>query len=260
MLIDTHSHLFDEAFETDRPETIRRAKEAGIGRILSPAIDSSSHEALFALCRTWPGYCLPMMGLHPTSVNDLPNWRDELELVKRYLSDPPAGAFCAVGEVGLDLYWDKNHLREQTEALEKQIEWSLEYDLPLAIHTRDAWPEMVALLEKYRGTSIRGVMHAFAESEETYLRVKECGDFLFGIGGTVTFKKSILAETLPRMSLDDLVLETDSPYLTPAPYRGKRNESSYLTFIRDRVAALMARTPEEVERCTTENARRMFGC
>ena len=244
-LIDTHSHIYAEEFDADRDEAIRRAREAGVERLLLPAIDSESHGRLFDTVRRYPDHCTPMMGLHPTSVNDNPHWREELALVESYLCSPPEGVgrFCAVGEIGLDYYWDDRFKAEQLEAFTKQC--------------RTVETETKAACEK--GLRLRGVFHAFAEDADTYRQLKECGDFLFGIGGVVTFKKSRLADTVREMELDDLVLETDCPYLTPVPYRGQRNESGYIPYICNKIAALKGTTPEEVAAATTRNARRMFG-
>lgn len=259
-LIDTHSHLYAPEFDTDREEALTRAKAEGVGRLLLPAIDSESHERLFDLCRRYPGRCIPMMGLHPTSVNDNPRWREELALVERYLQTPPEGirGFCAVGEIGLDLYWSRDFCEQQTEAFRRQIDLALQHGLPIAVHTRDAWPETVALVREYRGKGIRGVFHAFSDGIETYRELKACGDFLFGIGGVVTFKKSKLAEVVRDMELRDIVLETDCPYLTPAPHRGQRNESAYVRYVCEKVAQLKGLTPEEVAAATTANAERAF--
>ena len=202
-LTDTHSHLYDEAFDRDREEALARAAAEGVGQLLLPAIDSESHERLFGLCRRHPQRCIPMMGLHPTSVNDNPRWRDELALVESYLRTPPEGiaGFCAVGEIGLDLYWSRDFREEQAEAFRRQIDLSLQYGLPIAVHTRDAWPETVTIMREYRGRGVRGVFHAYSDGIETYRKLKECGDFVFGIGGVVTFKKSRLAEVAGEMEL-----------------------------------------------------------
>ena len=260
-LIDTHSHLYDEAFDPDREEAFERARNVGVRRLLLPAIDSESHERLFDLCRRHPDRCTPMMGLHPTLVNDNPRWREELNLVEHYLQSPPEGIppFCAVGEIGLDLYWSREFREEQIEAFRRQIELALQYRLPIAVHTRDAWPETVEIIREYRGRGLRGVFHAFSDGIETYRELKNCGEFLFGIGGVVTFRKSRLAEVVREMELRDLVLETDCPYLTPVPHRGERNESSYVRFVCEKVAELKGLTPEEVAEATTANAGRLFG-
>lgn len=259
-LTDTHSHLYAPEFDADREEALARAADAGVERALLPAIDSESHERLFGLCRSHPERCAPMMGLHPTSVNDNPRWREELALVERYLETPPAGIrFCAVGEIGLDLYWSRDFRAEQLEAFRRQIDLSLEYGLPIAVHTRDAWPETVELMREYKGRGVRGVFHAFSDTADTYRELKEYGDFVFGIGGVVTFKKSKLADAVREMELRDIVLETDCPYLTPATHRGERNESAYVRYVCEKVAELKGLTPGETAEATTANAERIFG-
>lgn len=260
-LIDTHSHLYEAEFDDDREEALARAAAEGVGRLLLPAIDSESHERLFALCRNHPDRCTPMMGLHPTSVNDNPHWREELALVEQYLQHPPRGitAFCAVGEIGLDLYWSRDFREEQIEAFRCQIELALRYGLPIAVHTRDAWPETVELIRTFRGRGLRGVFHAFSDGIETYRELKQYGDFVFGIGGVVTYKKSRIADVVREMALGDLVLETDCPYLTPVPHRGERNESAYVRYVCAKVAELKGIDEEEVAAATTATAERIFG-
>ena len=264
-LIDTHSHLYAEEFDSDRAEALTRAREAGIERLLLPAIDSESHERMFSLAEQAPDLCRVMMGLHPTSVNDNPHWREELATVEQYLENPPAGVrFCAVGEIGLDFYWSEDFKEQQREAFVAQCRMAARMGLPVAIHTRSAWEEMCEVLEqesaaaRSRGEELRGVLHAFGEGVEIYQRLRACGDFLFGIGGVVTFKKSALAATVAQMDIEHIVLETDCPYLTPAPHRGKRNESAYVSHICAKVAELKGFSPDEVARITTANARRMF--
>lgn len=260
MLVDTHSHIYDEAFDDDREQVVQRAREAGVSKLLLPAIDRDSYGAMIALARLHPDVCYPMMGLHPTSVNGNSDYERDLETVAAYFRDPPSGIrFCAVGEVGLDLHWEQEFLPQQQHALRFQIELALRYDLPLVVHTRDAWNEMCALLADYRGSGLRGVMHSFGGTEEHYRLVRSCGDFLFGIGGPVTYKKSPVAGMLPSIPPDEIVLETDSPYLPPVPHRGRRNESAYVALVRDRVAEIYGIASEEVERITTDNVRRMFG-
>lgn len=256
--IDTHSHLYEPEFDGDRSEAVARAVAAGVDRLLLPAIDSESHERLFQMCRDYPDNCIPMMGLHPTSVNDNPAWREELALVEKYLEESPVGEFCAVGEIGLDLYWSRDFREEQMEAFEQQIELALRYDLPIAVHTRSAWEEMCEVMEGFRGRGVRGVFHAFSDGLATYERLRECGDFIFGVGGVVTFKKSPLAEVVREIPLEELVLETDCPYLTPVPFRGQRNESSYIPYICAKIAELKGVAPEKVAAQTTANAERMF--
>ena len=260
MLIDTHSHIYDEAFDEDRNEVVERAKQEGIERIILPAIDGESNERLFDLCRECGDYVVPLMGLHPTSVNDNPRWREELAEVERLLECPPQGIerFYGVGEIGLDLYWSRDWQKEQEEAFRAQLELALRHNLPVVIHTRDAWEEMAAIVEEYAERGLKGVFHAFSSDVIMYERLRKAGDFLFGIGGVVTFKKSALAEVVKAMRLEDLVVETDSPYLTPAPHRGTRNESSYVRFVAAKIAELKSVTFEVVAEQTTANAKRIF--
>lgn len=260
-LLDTHSHLYDEAFDNDREAALARAVDAGVEQLLLPAIDSESHERLFDLCRRHPDRCVPMIGLHPTSINENPRWREESALVEQYLAVPPEGIarWCAVGEIGLDLYWSRDARAEQIEAFRRQIDLALHYGLPIAVHVRDAWPETLEVMRDYRGRGVRGVFHAFSDSAETYRELRELGDFRFGIGGVVTFKKSSVADVVREMALADLVLETDCPYLTPVPHRGERNESAYVRFVCEKVAELKGLDAEEVAAATTATARELFG-
>lgn len=266
-LIDTHSHLYEPEFDADREEALARAFDAGVGLLLLPAIDAASDERLFALCRRHPDRCLPMMGLHPTSVNDNPHWREELARVARCLDNPPEGVppFCAVGEIGLDYYWDDRFAAEQIEAFTAQCRLAAARNLPVAIHTRAAWNDMRRIVgqeaeaARARGERLRGVFHAFSEDADTYRALRGAGDFLFGIGGVVTFKKSQVAETVREMALDEIVLETDCPYLTPVPHRGERNESAYVRLVCEKIAQIKGLDPEEVAAATTANAARMFG-
>ena len=260
MLIDTHSHIYDEAFDGDRQEVVERARAEGLECIILPAIDGESNERLFDLCRACGDYVVPLMGLHPTSVNDNPHWREELAEVERLLANPPQGIerFYGVGEIGLDLYWSRDWQKEQEEAFRAQLELALKHNLPVVIHTRDAWEEMAAIVEEYAGRGLKGIFHAFSSDVAMYERLRKAGDFLFGIGGVVTFKKSALAEVVKAMSLEDLVVETDSPYLTPAPHRGTRNESSYVRFVAAKIAELKGVTFEVVAEQTTANAKRIF--
>lgn len=260
MLIDTHSHIYDEAFDDDRKVVVERAKLEGVERIILPAIDGESNERLFELCRECGDYVVPLMGLHPTSVNDNPRWREELAEVARLLENPPQGIerFYGVGEIGLDLYWSRDWQSEQEEAFRVQLELALKFDLPVVIHTRDAWEEMAAIVEEYAGRGLKGILHAFSADVAMYERLRKAGDFLFGIGGVVTFKKSALAEVVKDMRLEDLVIETDSPYLTPVPHRGTRNESSYVRFVAAKIAELKGVAYEVVAAETTANAKRIF--
>ena len=260
MLIDTHSHIYDEAFDEDRKEVVERARAEGVERIILPAIDGESNERLFELCRECGDYVVPLMGLHPTSVNDNPRWREELAEVERLLANPPQGIerFYGVGEIGLDLYWSRDWQAEQEKAFRAQLDMALKHDLPIVVHTRDAWEEMAAVVEEYRGTGLRGIFHAFSSDVAMYERLRACGDFLFGVGGVVTFKKSALAEVVKSMQLEDLVIETDAPYLTPVPHRGTRNESSYVRFVAQKIAELQGVEYEVVAEQTTANAKLIF--
>ena len=260
MLIDTHSHIYDEAFDEDRNEVVERARAEGVERIILPAIDGESNERLFDLCRACGDYVVPLMGLHPTSINDNPRWREELAEVERLLQTPPQGIerFYGVGEIGLDLYWSRDWQAEQTEAFRAQVELALAHNLPIVVHTRDAWEEMARVVEEYAGRGLRGIFHAYSSDVAMYERLRRCGDFVFGIGGVVTFKKSALAEVVKQMRLEDLVVETDAPYLTPATHRGTRNESSYVRFVAMKIAELKEVDYEVVVEQTTANAKRIF--
>lgn len=265
-LIDTHSHIYEPEFDDDRNEVVERAIAAGVDRMLLPAIDTQSHNRMIELTKAHPANCFAMMGLHPTSVNENPTWRNELAEVEEYLRQPPEGVrFYAVGEIGLDYYWSQEYIEDQREAFVYQLRLAAELDLPVAIHTRSAWEDMCTIVEREaaaareRGQRLYGVFHAFSENAATYRRLRACGDFLFGIGGVVTFKKSALAETLREMAPEDLLLETDCPYLTPVPYRGKRNESSYIPYICARVAELTNCSVEDLAAITTRNTERIFG-
>lgn len=259
-LIDTHSHLYAPEFDEDREQAFQRCLEFGVETLLLPAIDSETYEALFDFCRAHHEHCHPMIGLHPTSINDHPYWRDELEMVERFLKEQPEGMqpFCAVGEIGLDFYWSEDFRKEQIEAFRHQIDLSLEAHLPIAVHTRNAWEETIEVMKDYRGRGVRGVFHAFSAPFEVYKTLREMGDFRFGIGGVVTFKKSGLDTVVKEMPLEDIVLETDCPYLTPVPFRGKRNESSYVRFVCQKIADIKGLTMEEVADKTSSTARQLF--
>lgn len=257
-IIDTHSHIYSDAFSEDRDAVIQRAKDVGVEKIMLPAVNSQSHDALFALSKQYSSLCFPMMGLHPTSINDNPKWKEELELVEKHLNTPPIDRFYAVGEIGLDLHWSRDFYDQQLEAFEYQIELSLKHDLPIVVHTRDAWEEMVQTLQKYKGRGVRGILHSFSGSARDYFDLNECGDFLFGISGVATYNNSDLPYILPQIPIEKIVLETDAPYLPPVPFRGKRNESSYLIHTCRRVAKIYKLTYDQVANITTQNANRMF--
>ena len=254
-LIDTHSHLFLEEFSEDLPQVIERARSAGITHIFMPNIDSTTIDSMLSVCNAYKDYCFPMIGLHPTSVNA--DYEKELEIVARELRS--FNKYIAIGEVGMDLYWDKTFLKEQQIALDKQINWALEYDLPVVIHCRDAFGYIYNVLEPYKNTSLKGVFHSFTGTDDEAARILEFSGFLIGINGVVTFKKSRLPEVLTKIPLEKIVLETDSPYLTPVPNRGKRNESAYVKDTLMKVSDIYRMSPEAVGRVTSENALKVFG-
>lgn len=254
-LIDTHSHLFLEEFSEDLPQVIERARSAGITHIFMPNIDSTTIDSMLSVCNTYNDYCFPMIGLHPTSVNA--DYEKELEIVARELKS--FNKYIAIGEVGMDLYWDKTFLKEQQIVLDKQINWALEYDLPVVIHCRDAFGYIYNVLEPYKNTSLKGVFHSFTGTDDEAARILEFSGFLIGINGVVTFKKSRLPEVLTKIPLEKVVLETDSPYLTPVPNRGKRNESAYVKDTLMKVSDIYRMSPEAVGRVTSENALKVFG-
>jgi TatD DNase family protein len=260
MLIDTHSHIYEPEFDSDREQALQRCIEHDVQMLLLPAIDGESYERMFDLARQHPQMVRPMMGLHPTSVNENPHWQRDLAQVEAFLQQPPQGIerFWGVGEIGLDFYWSKDYKEEQIAAFEAQVEMAIKYDLPIVVHTRDAWAEMCEVMEKFAGRGVRGVFHAFSDDVDSYQKLKKCGDFLFGVGGVVTFKKSKLAEVVKQMDLTDIILETDCPYLTPVPHRGERNESSYVRFICAKVAELKDVDYQFVADQTTANAKRIF--
>lgn len=256
-MIDTHSHIYSEEFDSDRDQALQRAWDAGVELLLLPDIDSESRDRMLSLAAQHPERCKAMAGLHPTSVNDNPRWREELDMVERLLHEPPTH-FVGVGEIGLDLYWSSDYYKEQREVLHAQIELALEHNLPVAIHTRSAYREMLDAIATYRGRGLRGVFHAYADDCDTAQKLSSMGDFVFGIGGVVTFKNSGLDKVVANLPLELLVLETDCPYLTPAPHRGKRNESAYVEFVCHKIAEIYAINSDKVAQQTTENAKRIF--
>lgn len=253
-MIDTHSHIFEPDFADDLPEVIARAKEVGVEKIFMPNIDDTSVDAMLGVCRQYPGYCFPMLGFHPTSV-DADAMPKVKEMKKRLTEGHP---YIAIGEVGLDLYWDKTYIKEQQMVLEEQIQWALEWELPLVIHCREAFPELFDVLKPYKETKLTGVFHSFTGTVNEAMELLDYSRFMVGINGVVTFKKSTLPEALKVLPLERLVLETDSPYLAPVPFRGKRNESSYVKRVAVKLAELYGVEIGEVERQTTANALKVF--
>ncbi len=251
-LIDTHTHLYLHQFDMDRKEMMARAKAAGVQKLYLPAISNSETKRLLQMEQDYPGQCIAMMGLHPCYVKD--NWQQELQHVENWLSKR---TFAAIGEIGLDLYWDTTYFEQQQQAFHRQIEWALHYRLPIVIHSRNATPQTIQIIQQYASKGLRGIFHCFGGSYEEAMQIINVG-FYLGIGGVVTYKKSGLEETLRHIPLKHLVLETDAPYLTPVPYRGKRNESSYLTYIVDQLAEIYKITREEIAQQTTSNAATIF--
>ncbi len=252
MIIDTHSHLYLSEFSEDIDQLIIRAKSNGVDKIYLPAIDSETHESLFQLEERFPELCFPMMGLHPCYVKA--NVKDELQLVEDWLKKKK---FYAIGECGLDFYWDKTYVKEQYEALEKQIEWALEYQLPIVLHTRNATQETIDVINQYITKGLKGIFHCFGGTANEANQIIEMG-FYLGIGGVVTYKNAGLDKVIKEIDLKYLVLETDAPYLTPVPHRGKRNESSYLKIIAEKIAEIKSCSYEEVAKITSENALSIF--
>ena len=254
-MIDTHSHIFSEEFKEDLSEVIARAKEIGVEKIFMPNIDDTSVEDMLNVCQAYPDYCFPMIGFHPTSVEGPDAIYKVKEMKKRLVEGHP---YIAVGEVGIDLYWDKTWLKEQQQILDEQIQWALEWKLPLVIHCREAFPELFQVLEPYKHTELTGVFHSFTGTVDEARELMDYSRFMIGINGVVTFKKSTLPEVLQEVPLTKLVLETDSPYLAPVPFRGKRNETSYVKRVAVKLAELYGMEIGEVERQTTENALKVF--
>lgn len=255
MLIDTHSHLFLEEFAEDLEAVIERAQIAGVSHIFMPNIDSTTIESLLGVCSRYENYCFPMIGLHPTSVNE--NYYSELDVVLRELKSDKK--YVAIGEVGMDLYWDKTYEKEQAAVLSKQLEWALDFDLPVVIHCRDAFDSICEVLRKFSGSSLRGIFHSFTGTAAEAMYLMEHFDFLLGINGIVTFKKSTIPDVLKVIPLEKIVLETDSPYLAPVPCRGRRNESANVKYVLLKVAEIYGKTPEEVAKITSESALKVFG-
>ncbi len=251
MLIDSHCHLYSEEFLSDRDAVIQRAIDAGVQKFYLPAIDSETTAAMLKLEETYPDVCICMAGLHPCYVKA--NYKEELRLVNEMLT---VRKFAAVGEIGLDFYWDKTFVKEQFDAFHEQIELAISYKLPIVIHTREATKETIDVVSKYKG-KITGIFHCFGGSLEEANQIIDLG-FLMGIGGVVTYKKSGLDEVLKHIDLKHIVLETDAPYLTPVPFRGKRNESSYLKYVQEKIALIKNVDMEEVAAITTENALGIF--
>jgi TatD DNase family protein len=254
MYIDTHTHLYSSQFEDDRTAMIERAIAAGVEIMLLPNIDLRSVEGMHALEKEFPANCFAMMGLHPCSVDA--DWEPTLAEMKKHLD---SRSYVAVGEIGIDLYWDKTLVAEQKEAFRTQIGWAKEKGLPIVIHARDSFPEIYEVLDRENDERLRGVFHCFTGNAEDVRKIESYGGFIYGIGGVVTYKKSGLPETLAQIPPEKIVLETDAPYLPPVPFRGKRNESAYLLHTAEKVAEVYGLPLNKIRNITTANARQMFG-
>lgn len=252
MFIDTHTHLYDEQFDNDRLEMVQGAIDAGVEKMLLPNCDSTTLQPMLQLCEVFSDNCLPMMGLHPCSVKE--NYQDELNIVEQELA---SRKYYGVGEVGLDYYWDTTFVAQQKKAFDLQIDWALQYDLPVIIHTRESIADGIAMIAAKQNGNLRGIFHCFSGTADEARQIINLG-FHLGIGGVITFKKSTLPEALQDVDWKHIVLETDAPYLAPVPYRGKRNESSYIPLIAQKIAEIKNSNVEEVEKITTENAKRIF--
>lgn len=268
-IVDTHTHLDGEEFDEDRAEVIMRAKEAGVGMVFLPAIDVKTSEAVLKLSHEYPGYAYPMVGLHPEEVKA--DWKEQLKKIEAILDEHLTAVdglngikyksdYIAIGEIGLDFYWSREFEKEQLEAFEKQVEWSCETGLPLMIHCRKAQNEMLHILRKWKDKLPGGVFHCFTGNQQEAKELLEYDNFVLGIGGVSTFKSSHLREDLPAaVPLERIVLETDSPYMAPVPYRGKRNESAFVVQVMKTLATAYGVSEEEVAKVTNQNVERVFG-
>ncbi len=252
--IDTHTHLFEPEFAEDRESVVQRAVEAGVKTLCLPCITEASLSRMEEMCAGFPGICYPMIGLHPTELGD--DYQAVLDRMYKELKGNDS--YIAVGEVGLDLYWDDTRKNEQLDAFRQQIEWAAETGLPLAIHSRNAFDDLYRVMDDNRSKGLTGVFHCFSGDAEEARKLLSFDGFYLGIGGVVTYRKSTLPSVLADVPLERVVLETDSPYLAPVPRRGKRNESSYIPFVAQKLAEIYGCSVDEVAAVTTDNARRLF--
>ncbi len=252
-MIDTHSHIYLEDFDDDRKEVVVRAKEAGLSKILMPNIDSESIDAMLKVEEENPGYCYSMMGLHPTSVND--GFEKELETVTDWFGKR---SFAGVGEIGIDLYWDKTYLEQQIVAFEEQVKLAKKLGLPVVIHSRDSFPEVFSVIDKLWDADLKGVFHSFTGTEKELEHILDYKTFYVGVNGVLTFKNSNLRDFIAMAPLERIVLETDAPYLTPVPYRGKRNEPSYVKYVSIHLAQVLGIDERDIDEITTGNAEKLF--
>ncbi len=255
--IDTHSHIYGPEFDEDREEVIARAKEAGVDAILLPNINPDTVQPMLELCQRHPGYAFPMMGLHPEDITD--DWQTTLDVMHDRLLQP-GHPYVAVGEVGLDYYWDRSRYEEQKRVFEQQVEWAVEFNLPLMIHSRSAHAELVEIMRRHQSDGLTGVFHCFGGTAEEARELLQFEGFVLGIGGVLTYKKSTLPDVLRQVPLERIVVETDAPYLAPVPCRGKRNESAFAIHTVRKLAEVYQLSEEEVMNCTNSNAKRLFTC
>ncbi|WP_277265050.1 TatD family hydrolase [Prevotella corporis] len=255
MIIDTHIHLDGEEFKDDLPAVVERARTAGVSKVFIPAIDMKSVSTIADVCRKYPSYAYPMLGLHPEEVRA--DYVEILQEMRKLLGE--SKDYIAIGEVGLDFYWSREFEKEQLMAFEEQVRWSVETRLPLMIHCRKAQNEMVHILRRYQKDLPGGVFHCFTGNEKEAEELLSFDNFVLGIGGVLTFKKSNLPETLKNVPLNRIVLETDAPYMAPVPMRGQRNESAFLVYIMAKIAETKCVSEDEVATVTTANVKRIFG-
>ncbi len=252
-MIDTHSHIYSEEFDADRADVIQRAKDIGVTHIILPNCDSTTLPQMLKLENEYPDYCHAAIGLHPTSVKE--NFKEELAIIE---SELKRREWIAIGEIGIDLYWDKTFLNEQIVAFHQQINWALEYKLPIIIHVRNSFSETMTALAPYKNSGLTGVFHSFTGTQNEAREIIDFGGFLLGINGIVTFKNSGLAPVVSQIDLKHILLETDSPYLTPVPHRGKRNESAFVELVCQKLAEVYNILPEKIEEQTSYNAQSLF--
>lgn len=251
--IDSHSHIYLPEFNEDRSAVVQASIEAGVNTILLPNVDSSTIDAMLQLCESYPQNCFPMMGLHPTSVKE--NVEEELQIVERLIRKHH---FVAIGEIGIDLYWEKSFFEEQKEAFRVQVEWAKKYHLPIVIHSRDSFDELFQLMDALISPELKGVFHCFTGTEKQAQKIIKDYGFKLGIGGVLTFKNSDLAEQIKNIDVQHFLLETDAPYLTPTPFRGKRNQPAYIPLIAKKLAEVKQLPLEEIAKITTQTAKKLF--
>lgn len=253
MITDTHTHLYSEQFDEDQDLMMQRAISAGVSRFFVPAIDSSYLQRMYALEHKYPDHVFLMMGLHPTSVG--PDYKEELEIIKQEIDRRD---FYAIGEIGIDLYWDKTYLKEQQDAFRTQIGWAKDRNLPIVIHCRESFDEIFEVLQEEKDEQLNGIFHCFTGTLEQAQKAISL-NMKLGIGGVATFKNGKIDKFLDQIDLKHIVLETDAPYLSPTPFRGKRNESSYIRYVVEKLSTIYGLSFEEIAQNTTENSKAVFG-